>query len=340
MWVWRGIVSGGTALHVQIFWDTVAAMPKRQPRASEPELDLAACRALSVSWDLQLRAERKSPETLKSYGAGLRGYLGWCETQALEPLVKESLNGWTISLLESGQAPATVVSRQLAVRRFTAWLEAESEISADPFLGVRAPKIDVEVVDPLTDAEVRAMLAQCEVQRGVDPKVVFRRRRDEAIIRLMYETGTRASEVVNVELEDVDLVKGLVVVRRGKGGKGRVVPIGPEVVRAVDRYMRLRRTHRLAGSAQLWLGDRGKAFTYQALYKTLVRRATDAGVSGFHPHRLRHTMADRWLDAGGSESGLMAVAGWSRPDMLMRYTKARATARAVEEARRLGIGEL
>jgi len=69
-------------------------------------------------------------------------------------------------------------------------------------------------------------------------------------------------------------------------------------------------------------------------------RAARAGIDGFHPHRMRHTAAHRWLAAGGSEGGLMAVAGWTRPDMLMRYTQAQAASRAAEEARRLGLGEL
>jgi len=65
-----------------------------------------------------------------------------------------------------------------------------------------------------------------------------------------------------------------------------------------------------------------------------------AGVDGFHPHRLRHTAAHRWLAAGGSEGGLMAVAGWTRPDMLMRYTQAQASSRAAEEAKKLNLGDL
>jgi integrase len=63
-------------------------------------------------------------------------------------------------------------------------------------------------------------------------------------------------------------------------------------------------------------------------------------VTGFHPHLLRHTAAHRWLAAGGSEGGLVAVAGWTRADMLTRYTKARASDRAADEARRLDLGNI
>jgi integrase len=90
----------------------------------------------------------------------------------------------------------------------------------------------------------------------------------------------------------------------------------------------------------LWLGASGKRFGYQGLHKALRDRAQLAGIEDFHPHRLRHSLAHRWLAAGGSEQGLMAVAGWSRADMLQRYTRARAEERAAEEARKLQLGEL
>ena len=130
------------------------------------------------------------------------------------------------------------------------------------------------------------------------------------------------------------------MIRRGKGGKGRVVPLAVEVAAAIDRYLRARKTHRLAADPALWLGDRGKGFSYDALHKTLghARRAGRGG--RLPPAPARHTAAHRWLAKGGSEGGLMAVAGWTRPDMLLRYTKAQASARAAEEAQRLNLGEL
>ena len=293
--------------------------------------DLAA---LLPSWELALRAERKAPATVKSYGDGVRGLLRFCE-QTGRPAVldRRTLAGYVDHLLAAGAKPATARSRQLGVRRFSAWLAEEGEQESDPLLGVKAPKLDQAVVEPLTDDQIRAILKACA---GKD----MRDKRDEAIVRFMVETGARAGEVAALDLADVDLGAGTAVIRRGKGGKGRLVPFGPQTARAIDRYIRVRRTHRLAGTAALWLGDRGKPFTYDGLHATLRMRAAMAGVDGFHPHLLRHTAAHRWLAAGGSETGLMAVAGWQRPDMLMRYTKAQASARAAEEARRLNLGEL
>jgi integrase/recombinase XerD len=291
---------------------------------------------LLVSWELHLRAERKSPQTVKSYGDGVRAYLTWCDTHD-KPVVldRRLLREFIDHLLTAGAKPATAVSRHLAVRRFSGWLTEEGEQDTDPLLGLKSPKLDNPVVEPLSDEQLRAMLRAC---RGPD----LRDKRDEALIRLMFTTGARAGEVVAMQVADLDLrsVPQTVIIRRGKGGKGRVVPLAVETAAAIDKYMRARRSHRLHADPALWLGGRGKRFSYDALHQSLGMRAQLAGVHGFHPHRLRHTAAHRWLSKGGSEGGLMAVAGWQRPDMLLRYTRARASARAAEEAQRLNLGEL
>lgn len=297
--------------------------------AEHPDL-----RDLLPSWELALRAERKSPATVKSYGDGVRAFITWAESNNVEPvLTKTNVTAFTADLLDAGREAATVRARQLGVRRFSAWLTEEGELADDPLLGVKSPKLDSKVVEPLSDDQVRALIKACSGRE-------LRERRDEAIIRFMIETGARAGETVAIGVDDLNLQNGTAIVRRGKGGKGRSVPYGPQTARALDRYMRLRRKHRLAGSPALWLGDRGKPFNYDGLHAALRHRAKQAGIIGFHPHLLRHTAAHRWLAAGGSEGGLMAVAGWSQPDMLMRYTKARASQRAADEARALNLGDL
>ena len=250
-------------------------------------------------------------------------------------LDRRRLREFIDGLLSAGAKPTTATARHLAVRRFSAWLAEEGEQDSDPLLGLKSPKLDKPVIQPLTDDQLRAMLKAC---RGPG----LRERRDDAILRLMFTTGMRAGEVVALHTDDLDLRSDppTAVVRRGKGGRGRVVPLAIEVAAGIDRYLRARKGHPLAAEKALWLGDRGQRFGYDALHQTLGMRAEMAGVPGFHPHRLRHKAAHRWLVKGGSEGGLMAVAGWTRPDMLLRYTKAQASARAAEEARRLNLGEL
>lgn len=301
-------------------------MPKRVPA-----LDLAA---LLTSWQLALRAERKSPATVKVYTDGITAFLRWCDAEGVPAeLSKPLVQRFTTALLDGGAEPATARSRQLSLKRFSAWLADEGEQDADPLLGLKPPKLDTKVTDALTDDELRALIKACS---GKD----LRCRRDEAIVRLMAETGMRAGEVVGLQVADVDLTRGIATVTRGKGGKGRIVPFSAQTATALDRYLRTRRTHIRADSPALWVGDRGKGFSYYGLHAALKYRAELAGIERFHPHLLRHTAATRWLAAGGSEGGLMAVAGWARRDMIDRYTAATASERAAAEARGLNLGEL
>jgi site-specific recombinase XerD len=285
------------------------------------------------SYLLHLRAERKSAQTIKTYGDGVRAYLRWAGDNPAGLLTRPSVEEFTASLLDGGAEPATARSRQLAVRRFSAWLAVEGEIERDELSSLAPPKLDAKAIHPLTDEQLRALIGAC---KGPE----LRDKRDEAIVRFMAETGARAGEVLALQLADVDLVAGAALIRRGKGGKARRVPFGPRTGAAIDRYLRARRKHRLAATAALWLGDRGKEFAYHGLRDSLLHRAQRAGIADFHPHLLRHTAAHRWLAAGGSEGGLMAVAGWTRADMLLRYTRARAEQRAADEARRLSLGDI
>lgn len=285
------------------------------------------------SWEIALKAERKSKATISSYLTGVGLYLRWCAAHGRpDEIDRRAVQAWVGDLLEDGAEASTARARQLAVRRFSVWLADEGEITTDPLLGLKPPKVDTKIVEPLTEDELQAMIKTCRRD--------FTGIRDEAIIRLMAETMLRAGELVAMDVDDVNVKAGTAVIRRGKGGKGRMVAYGAKTAAALDRYQRARRQHKHADSPKLWLGQQGAGFGYRALHKTLGQRAAAAGVLGFHPHKTRHTGATRWLAAGGSEGGLMAVAGWSQRSMLDRYTSATASARAADEARNLNLGDL
>lgn len=296
-------------------------------------------RALLPQWQATMRAEAKAPDTIETYTYGLRTYLTWCARAGEPPLNRTTMTTWMSGQLDAGAAAGSARIRQLGVRRFVAWLIATRQILIDPFAGINGPKQTQRLVTPLTVDELRALITTCTTptHRADEP---LHHRRDEAIIRLMFETGIRIGETIALQVADVDLESGRVTVHRGKGGRGRVIPIGPATGDVLRAYLALREHHRCADSPNLWLGERGAEFGYDGLSKALRRRAALAGITGFHPHKLRHTAAHRWLAAGGSESGLMAIAGWTRTDMLARYTRAHASERAAEEAARLDLGNL
>ena len=131
-----------------------------------------------------------------------------------------ALNFW-IAGLEAGAAPGTARIRQLAVRRFASWLTAGGEIHTDPFPGVKAPRVEPPLVEPFTDAELRTLIRTCAVPEADAPAGdTLHHRRDEAIIRLMFETAIRSGEVIDLQRDDLDLIGRLNTIPRGKGGRG------------------------------------------------------------------------------------------------------------------------
>src|SRR3954454_14481770 len=117
-------------------------------------VDLAT---LLPSWELHLRAERKSPQTVKSYGDGVRRFLDW-SARAGRPaaLDRTSVNALVAALLDAGAEPSTAAAGRLALRRSSAGLVEEGETDTDPWLGLKAPKLDAKVVEPLTAQQITA----------------------------------------------------------------------------------------------------------------------------------------------------------------------------------------
>jgi integrase/recombinase XerD len=291
-------------------------------------------RDLLNSWLLRLRALRRSDHTLTSYRVGVQQFLTFCEEQAIPPrLNPDTLAAFVNHLLDTGRKPATAQARQVVIRLFSSWLADEGEIGRDLLANVKLLKLDDPVVPSLTDDQLKALFAACKGK-------TFVCKRDEAIVRFMAETGCRAGELLNMTVDDIDLQRGSAIIRRGKGGRGRQVPFGPQTAAAIDRYLRMRRRHKLVDAPALWLGASIPTLSYAGLLKALKARARSAGIDHFTPHQLRHTFASRWLRANGSEQGLMTTAGWSRHEMLRRYTADTAADRAHDEARNLHLGDL
>jgi integrase/recombinase XerC len=135
--------------------------------------------------------------------------------------------------------------------------------------------------------------------------------------------------------EDVDLA-GQVVLVCGKGGHQRRVPFGEKTALALVRYVRVRSRHAGAELPALFLSDRGVAMSPNAVKAMFTRRGRAAGVGHMHAHRLRHTLAHEWQMHEGNETDLMAIMGWRSPQMLRRYGRSAAEARAQRSHRRLG----
>nr|WP_163554506.1 site-specific integrase [Candidatus Frankia alpina] len=213
-----------------------------------------------------------------------------------------------------------------------AWLFDEDEISRSPLERMNPPVVPEQPVPVLEDDQIRALLATCAGKAFID-------RRDNAIIRTLMDTGGRRTEVGRLQLDDVDLAAKVLHVI-GKGRRPRDVPIGNNTALAVGRYLRARARESGASLPNLWLSSNGRrAFGGDGLARMLYRRGAVIGLPRLHPHQFRHTLADDWLEAGGTEGDLMRIMGWRSRQMVDRYAASAQDRRARKAHDRFGLGD-
>jgi site-specific recombinase XerC len=304
--------------------------------ASHPALaDLAA------SFRRHLRAAGKADRTLVLYEQSIRFFCDWLAAQGrpttLDQLTRHTIAAWLADLQERN-APGTLATRLRGLRRFCRWLVTVGELEVAPTEGLEMPAAPETSPDVLTPDEFAKLLRVCQVPRGkagVFDRRIFEGRRDEALLRLLADTGLRVSELAGVEVGhlDLDLDRVWVV---GKGRRPRDVTFGSDKTgESLDKFLRVRRLHpQAARSERLLLGQRGP-MSPDGIRWRLEVLGEAAGIPGLHPHRFRHTRAHNWMDAGGSERGLMAQMGWRSDAMLSVYARSTQIQRSHDEAKRL-----
>ncbi|GAA0526961.1 tyrosine recombinase XerC [Paractinoplanes ferrugineus] len=236
------------------------------------------------------------------------------------------------SVVESRSA-GTGLNKHKALQQFFRWLVAEGEVERSPMSEVPKPKVVQELVEVLSDEQTRRILDVCQGQG-------FVQLRDQALVRMFYNTGARLSEVGDLLVSEVDLDTDSVVLT-GKGGKQRRVRFGVKTAAALRRYVRARsRRPGLTGIDQLWIAAKGaRPFKSNGIKIRLRVLGERAGVEHVHAQRWRHSFAHEWKLAGGDTGDLMLLMGWSSEEMPRRYGASAAAERAQAVHARLGIGE-
>jgi site-specific recombinase XerD len=285
--------------------------------------------ALLRSFTRSLRARNRSPKTISSYLEAARLLSEHAEDRDLLALSRSDIEEFLADQLERHR-PTTAAVRFRSLQQFYRWALTEDLIETTPMAGLSPPSIPEQPVAVLDDTELTRLL-RCMNSRD------FEDRRDTAIVRLFLDTGMRLSEMAGLTLTDIDLEADVALVL-GKGRRPRACPFGDKTGQAIERYLRERSKHRLARSAQLWIGGRG-GMTDNGIGQMLRRRAKQAGLDHLHPHMFRHTFAHRWLADGGQEQDLMRLAGWRSREMLARYGASAADQRAREAHRRMRLGD-
>lgn len=277
-----------------------------------------------ASFDLHLRAEKKSPKTIRTYLEAAQwfaaGYLVPAGLSDWSDVRTRHVQEWTITLL--GRYSDAYANNQFrALQQFFKWHATEDpdEPRPNPMANLKPPKVGDKLVAIFTEDELAALLATC---KGGG----FQNRRDCAVISLFKDAGVRLSELATLTVADVSPANREAVVT-GKGDKQRTVRFTYDTSRALDRYIRERGKHRLARVSALWLGVRGGPMTASGIYQMIERRGREADVE-VNPHKFRHHFSHTFLDRGGAEGDLMELNGWSSPQMLARYGRSARSARA------------
>jgi len=194
---------------------------------------------------------------------------------------------------------------------FFSYLEREGLVSENPMPKVERVKAPQKLVRPLTEEEVERLLALCNNRTFLGCRL-------RALLLVMLDCGLRASEVCGLDLEDVDLSAATLRVRHAKGGKERELPFGQATREALVSY--LARRGELAAQA-LFVTHYGDRLDRGDVRRILVTAGKRAGVTGVHPHRLRHSAATFFLRGGGNIFALQRMLGHSSLAMVRRYAE-------------------
>jgi integrase/recombinase XerC len=296
-----------------------------------------------------LRLNRNaSAHTVRAYESDLVQFLEYAAPQAgvqIEELTPAQLNrpamrAFLAELHRRGQSRATAARKLAAVRTFLRYLRREGMIEGDPGALVATPKRDVRMPAHLSEAEMTALVTAPGVG---DPLG----RRDRAILELFYASGVRLSELVGLDVEDVNLSARMVRVL-GKGGKQRLIPFNASTVTAIRAYLKDRellmrdviaavrvggRGYRRAGMKlrdqraedPLFVNYRGTRLTVRSVDR-LVRRyvAATSTRMGISPHALRHSFATHLLQRGADLRAIQELLGHARLSTTQRYTHVNA----------------
>ena len=267
---------------------------------------------------LSCQTEGKSPRTVEWYYSFLARFLSFLKLKEFPTdvgmLGKNHIKAFILYLQTEVKTPfqgnplssSTVQGYVRTLKAFFAWATREDYVQSNPMEKIPVPKSQTKVINTFSPEQIVKLLSAC--QEGVNAG------RDLAMLLLMLDCGLRVSELVSIDVEDVNLTEGYVKIRMGKGGKERMVPIGSFVQKMLWKYLNHSRPQPVTEKiVRLFLSDDGLPLTRNGVQQMLRRCGRRAGISGVRcsPHTLRHTFAKNYLMNGGDIFSLQKILGHS-----------------------------
>lgn len=258
--------------------------------------------------------------TIAAYRTDLEQFCGFLNKRGRSEwrdVTHDDVLAFMIDLRERRYASSTVARRVAAVKSFFTFLTSRGIVQRDPAERIDSPKVDRDLPRALTPHQVDELLEL--PLRSPTPERI----RDKAMLELLYATGMRVSELVALNVSDVNLERNEVRCI-GKNGRMRVLPINGSAATALEEYFDIGRSQLARGSGAsteaLFLNHRGKRLTRQGFWLILKQYAEELGLSDLTPHMLRHSFAVHMLNAGFDLRAVQELLGHTSISTTQIYT--------------------
>ena len=260
-----------------------------------------------------LRIKNYSEHTISNYERDVNRFLKYLTEKKIDPndISTSIITGWIIFLRKSGLGNRSIKRNISSLRNFYKFLFKSGAIESNYFESVQSPKINETLPKALTPEDVEKLLS-------FEPKT-FSDARDKAFLELLYSSGLRVSEAVNVNIasfeSDLNFVKVL-----GKGNKERMLPVGKYAKDAILRWLEIRNEN-INSTDALFTNKYGKRISVRAMQQRIYKISIAQGMSPVSPHMLRHSFATHILESSGDLRSIQEMLGHSSLSTTQIYTK-------------------
>lgn len=252
--------------------------------------------------------KQASENTVQSYRRDLMQMITYLEEKGIREaakVTKTSLHGYILHMEEQGKAATTISRMMAAIKAFFNYECMQARIRRNPAESLHAPKVEKKAPVILSVDQVSALLAQ---PSGQTPKEI----RDKAMLALLYATGIRVSELIGIQMEDINMNIGFLVCRDGE--RERTIPFGRSAKAALEEYLEHARNELLRGkgSDYFFVNCTGGAMSRQGFWKIIKYYGEKAGIEeDITPHTLRHSFAAHLIARGADMRAVQTILGHS-----------------------------
>ncbi|MBP2634206.1 MAG: xerD 2 [Firmicutes bacterium] len=256
--------------------------------------------------------------TLESYGRDLRQFHTFLQNSQLDFLQnsnRDTILSYLNNLQVKGRAVSTISRNLAAIKSFYQYLVREHHLEKDPAVNLESPKLEKKLPKILSIAEVEELLKQ---PNTFQPTGL----RDKSMLELLYATGIRVSELINLNISDVNLDMGYIKCY-GKGSKERIVPLGSIAAKCAQEYINKGRPKlvRTYEESSLFVNHHGNRLTRQGFWKIIKKYAMEANITkDITPHTLRHSFATHLLENGADLRSVQEMLGHADISTTQIYT--------------------